>query len=377
MPNQNDWTADFIRWIDASDLLFKRYEHLGELLQSYLVGPPKPPFHIILEDRDTSSEIVQRFPDVLGNCNEISYDEPGAVEAYVILHFLNRYRRFQLVFRSLVEQRLLPTRTDRRVELLDIGTGPAPSLYALSDAYDLLKIFGKEKSIESLANIDVQSDYVERSHRFRDWLHFFTEYVNAKSGQYFWNVPYHHGSFYDFNEIELIQPIYRYYRHTLTSYLHQTKKVSYDLIIFSNFLTTKETLENFKDEIYQSVSRLRNRGLFLVVGATGKDYPAIYGQITDFIENNNYSNYKFNGSCKKIIPDMEFKDSFDDKFGAEIKVLFRLILERLKYLGIENKIPNYPQDILSKTIHPDFSRGPSWKVLVFQKRSFVRQKWRR
>lgn len=134
MPNQPNWTKDFIKWIDTNDLLFQRFEHLGILLQSFLIDR-------VLDEQDASGEIAQRFLDALANCNNISYDEPGLVEAYTTLHFLDRYHRFQLILRFLVEQNLLPTINTRTIQALDIGTGPAPTLYALSDIYDLIKIF--------------------------------------------------------------------------------------------------------------------------------------------------------------------------------------------------------------------------------------------
>ncbi len=191
-----------------------------------------------------------------------------------------------------------------------------------------LRSFGKERDIESLSNINFNSDYVERSHRFRNWLHHFTEYVNYKSGKYYWDVPYHHGSFYDFNNIELSKPIYRYHQNILNNYLWRTKKLSYDLVIFSNFITTEEVFMNFRDEIHKSVVRIRNRGLFLVVGAAGKNYPLIYDKITEFIESGNYSNYKFKASCRKI-GSIDFEDSFDDVFGLKIKEISRSIIGHL------------------------------------------------
>ncbi len=110
MLSQSDWTEDFINWINAKNLLFERYEHLVDLFHSYIIGSPDLFLNPVLEDRDASSIIVRKFSDVLGNCNNISYDEPGEVEAYVILHFLNRYRRFQRVFEYLIKKGFMPTK---------------------------------------------------------------------------------------------------------------------------------------------------------------------------------------------------------------------------------------------------------------------------
>lgn len=362
MSNQSDWTTDFIYWVDTNDSFFQRFEHLGILLQSFLIDR-------VLGEQNTSGEIAQRFRDALANCNNISYDEPGLVEAYTTLHFLDRYHRFQLIFRFLVEQNLLPTTTNRTIQALDIGTGPAPTLYALSDMYDLIKMFGAEKDIEPLKGINFKSDYVERSKNFRSWLHFFTEYINMTSEQYHWDVPYHHGSYDDFKNIQLTRKIYRHNR--FTSYLYREFKLSYDLIMLSNFLTTEEQLGNFKDEIYQSVLRLRNRGIFLVVGATGQPYPAIYDQLTNFIEDGRYSNYKFKASCKKV-REIDFSYSYDDRFGARIKLLLQAVLGKLQEFGVEDQIPESIRNILHKTLAEEYNKQISWRALVFQKRSFVK-----
>lgn len=182
-------------------------------------------------------------------------------------------------------------------------------------------------------------------------------------------MPYHHGSFDDFKNIQLTKKIYRHNR--FTSYLYRDVKLSYDLIMLSNFLTTEEQIGNFKDEIHQSVLRLRNRGIFLVVGATGQPYPAIYDKLTNFIENGRYSNYKFKASCKKVT-EIDFSYSFDDRFGARIKLLLQAVLGKLQELGVENQISDNIRNILHKTLAEDYDKQISWRVLVFQKRSFVK-----
>jgi len=101
--------------------------------------------------------IGHQLESVLKNCDEISYEEAGTAEAYALLHFLDRYHRFQLVFENLDSLGLMPAKKkEYPVDVLDVGTGPGPSMYALSD-------FFSSKG-ESGFNID----YVEKSKQFRN-----------------------------------------------------------------------------------------------------------------------------------------------------------------------------------------------------------------
>ena len=345
-----------------NDLLFQRFEHLARLLQAYLTDT-------VLSQHAVAHSIAQRFQDVLECCDSISYNEPGTVEAYTILHFLDRYHRFQRVYAFLVERNIFPIQTNRKKQILDIGTGPAPALYAVSDMYNLINIFGQDKDIESLRNLQFQSDYVERSDSFRHWLHCFTEYVNYHSDTYPWHVPYHHGNFHDFQGIQLKRAIYRH--NLLTSYVYREINLSYDIIILSNFLTDESQLETFREAIHQSVLRLRNGGLLVVVGAREQHYPALYDHLTHLIEHGDYNNHKFRAACTKVA-EIDLRYSFSDRFGMRIKSVLQTVLNRLQDLEVAYHIPEKTRTRLYKSVQDTYDKSIAWRTIIFRKQSFVK-----
>jgi hypothetical protein len=58
------------------------------------------------------------------------FDNPWAVHAYAYVHLLERYRRTWTVLKYLSSVAVLPLGV-RGVRTLDIGTGPAPALFAI------------------------------------------------------------------------------------------------------------------------------------------------------------------------------------------------------------------------------------------------------
>ena len=116
---------DFNSWLDDTGFLYNRLDLLASKLERYLLSYK-------LTSSEDMRQVASKFSDVLKKCDLIDYQEDSTAIAYAILHFLNRYRRFQLNFLRLIEKDLLPIR-DRTINALDVGTGPGPALYALSD----------------------------------------------------------------------------------------------------------------------------------------------------------------------------------------------------------------------------------------------------
>jgi hypothetical protein len=74
--------------------------------------------------------------------NGVSFDTPGVVPSYASWHFLERYLRFFEVFLRIVELGYFPLKTTN-LKSIDIGTGPAPCIFALSDITAGLTEFSK------------------------------------------------------------------------------------------------------------------------------------------------------------------------------------------------------------------------------------------
>lgn len=107
--------------------------------------------------------------DVVKNCDKIDYKSIYTAGAYAIWHFLDRYHRFQLMQAVLLENNYNFHRTDRPARIMDVGTGPAPALFAFSDCY---------KTLNSILGINAcacEEDYIEQSKGFREFLHKYCE----------------------------------------------------------------------------------------------------------------------------------------------------------------------------------------------------------
>ena len=249
---QQESYSKYQEWLEETDFLWKRFDAIATGLEKSILE--------LLSEDEFARRVAAKFEEVLSRCDEIDYNDDETAVAYCILHFLPRYRMFQLIYYELLINNILPIKNNQ-INTLDIGTGPGPSMYALSDIYSSLQIFGA-------VNHEFQHipDYVEQSYGFRNFLHHFTEKANAyySCDDLGWNVPYHHGSFYDFTSIDF-NPKYKTYWGTC-----ETIKFRFNLITSSNFFTTLSQVRNQKNEIKNCVRFLRNSGIFLVVGATAK-----------------------------------------------------------------------------------------------------------
>ena len=90
--------SDFKKWLDTNDYLNKNFALMQEVVTEYL----ERAFEGSWEDVDMQALICRQIPTVLSRCDEITYNEPGVPEAYILIHFLDRYHRFQLIFMDML-----------------------------------------------------------------------------------------------------------------------------------------------------------------------------------------------------------------------------------------------------------------------------------
>jgi len=182
--NKTDIYPRYMNWLDCTDDLLQRFAPLSSQVESFMLDR-------VLQSKEGAGLVASRPADVLKNCDTVNYDEPGVVEAYVILHFLDRFHRFQLIFLNLLEQGLLPIKI-LPIDVLDVGTGPAHALFALSDIYSGINLYAEDAG-EFMPSRDFIVDYLLGS----EWK----------------------------------------------NYSH------YDLVIFSNFLTSREQVEELSGRL--------------------------------------------------------------------------------------------------------------------------------
>jgi SAM-dependent methyltransferase len=302
----------------------KRFEELGSLVEGYLLQQ-------MSLYPESGCQMASQLLNVLKNCDTITYNEPGTGDAYALLHFLDRYHRFQLTFDLLASHRLMPLKKLKDIHVLDIGTGPGPSMFALSDFY--CERFGYvDASRAHRERPGFRIDYVERSGEFRRWLHHFTEYANfyAPTGRY-WYVPYHHGTFGDFSAIEFNEEMTSWDQgedgyYESTSYIRPHR---FDMVIFSNFLTTRAQVLQFQRELRDCARFLRHNGILLVVGAppTSDKYRLIYETISEIILRRGYGSRKFTAWCERVNvqPDV-LSYRWGDAYGERVKKHFEVCI---------------------------------------------------
>lgn len=341
----------------------ERFLELKALLTEFLVEH-------FSRDLGQARATASQLQNVLSNCDSITYEEPGAAEAYALLHFLNRYHRFQIIFQRLHSLKLMPLKS-RDINILDVGTGPGPSMFAASDFY--VNALGKGTSRDARwGEQGFNIDYVERSSSFRNWLHHFTEHVNycCPSRRPWW-VPFHHGTFHDFSGLEFNSIRYEDDYDDDGDVFRMAVKVRrrFDLIVFSNFLTTKSQVQSFRRELQDCARYLRHNGILVIVGAPNrsKKYRDVYDEISNTILQGRYSNKKLVAKCKSVeILDPIMKYSWSDAYGTQVKDAIAGPYRQLLNIASEH-IPIEAKNKLDQTILPGYSYGIEWQVSVFKK----------
>lgn len=349
---------EYKKWLTDTDFLWNRFNSLTTALENFILE--------LISDDVFATKVASRFEDVLSRCDEIDYSENETAIAYCILHFLPRYRMFQMIYSKLLIENLLPLKIKKNpVRTLDIGTGPGPSMYALSDIYSSFQLFGGVSS-----EFQQTQDYVEQSIGFRNILHHFTEIANAdyRSDEIGWNVPYHHGSFGDFTSINF-NPMYSYWGFP------KIIRYRFNLITCSNFFTTVGQVENQKNEIIDCVRHLRHCGVFLVVGAksekstaNNKNYSKIYSIIKQLVTTGDYSTRLIKAWAKPIeITDNLFSVDSTDRFGKRIVSFYNAIIGNLSERKIDEHIPSRVRTKILEGTRPDYQFNNRCEINVFKK----------
>ena len=311
-------------------------------------------------------EISREMHNTLGKCNDISFDNYGVALSYIIWHFLDRYHRFQLIYKELLNNGLLCRK--RNVDVLDVGAGPAQALFALNDYYNSLKIFRSK-------DYKYKLDYVERSKGFRHFLHGFCEFALSQSHGY--EVPFHHGTFDDFTAIRFDKEFIEFdYEADIEYRNRKILKHRYDIAILSNFLTTKKIVESHHKDFLELQRSLRNHALIIVVGAVSDkgEYKTIYGD-WDKLFNRRFNDRRFKGYYSSVMPAKIFEWDYKDRYGIVLKEFFQEIKLVMTNNGSYMKIPQKERKIIEDFIFNKKNTINKWEVRVYKKRSFYKGKY--
>jgi hypothetical protein len=371
--------SDYSKWLVETDDLLKRFELLSRKVEAFMMEH-------FLETKAEARFLATNIVEVLQHCDTVDYDKPGVVEAYVALHFLDRFHRFQLVFQKLLQEKILPIKT-LPIDVFDVGTGPAPALFALSDTYSSVNAYAEAANV-SIPKLVVGNDYIEHSEKFRDWLHRFVEYANHGELRP-WQLPYHHGSYSEFRELDPREERDRYLDAAVEEIQREFERADEDppsrayiidnwvtgwkdfchpdVVIFSNFLTSKAQVLALKKELRNMAESLRNRGIIVVVGARRAQYSEVYPAIKDILCTGVYLRKHSVARMREVDLDTnEMQYGLEGAYGDTLRRVRTQLLNSLKAHKCEDCVELSTLKELRKFVQKP-AKPIQWALHVYQK----------
>lgn len=243
-----------------------------------------------------------RLPDVLGRCDELAFSDGDEVAAYMLLHLADRYGRVTQVLERLFTARHLPIRR-RSLSVLEVGSGPAPGLYAVHDFYDDLVLWAQTTGQQVEFTSVTQARAIDRGpawgwllHRLSEKLQELRRELPGFAGAFPYRVAYPNLTGFspirehvreldhqaqtianDFDRAD--EPISRGLARQLAQKEGIGTPSAYDVVIMCNFLTDETATVRFRDEIRSLALDLTPGGLFIVLGSADRKYQEIWGDV--------------------------------------------------------------------------------------------------
>lgn len=276
--------GSFLSWLEQTERESAFLDSLAQHLEEFLMS--------IIRTANDARQFWDSIPEVRRSCNNPStYELPWAAEAYAYVHLLERYRRTWAVLKHLTALAVLPLAA-RGVRTLDVGTGPAPTLYAVDDFYAALGEYVQISGVEELYIPAPTLDCIERSSAMAHFMHLFSEFCRRRgpfgatisdfTGLDFhaeresYRRNYSSETYWD-TETEA----YEEYYDPSTAAEEASGLFRYRLVIFSNFLTLGETVSHFEQELRRLLIDLGAGAVVIVLGGTGDEYQEVYSKLTN------------------------------------------------------------------------------------------------
>jgi SAM-dependent methyltransferase len=223
-------------------------------------------------------------------CNDLCFRDYDEAAAYMVQHLTDRYGRVTQVLGSLFAAGHLPLRR-RRMSVLEVGAGPAPGLYATRDFYADLALWAEATGQQTEFVPVTYMHALDRGEAWGRLLHHLSErLVSLRSV-----LPSSPGALpfrVEYDNLAGFSPI----REHITALDHTAAVISadfdradepisptiarrfaeedgvdkpsaYDLVLMCNFLTTEDSVEDFRADLRQLASSLTPGGLLIVIGA--------------------------------------------------------------------------------------------------------------
>ncbi len=308
MTGMRGWTGlqcregcDFLQWLEKDQALRAGFSGLAGAL------------HSLLEDwvrtEEDVHEVWAAVPAVIGQCNKAAtYGMPGAARAYAWIHLLDRYVRTWLALQRLVEYSILPMGSEG-VGVLDVGTGPGPSAFAVHDFFAAMVRYSEGPGSQSWRQ-PARINCVESAARMNRFRHHLAERLYANGAQKSVLDMCRHtldfrsidpareraelnarlreayDDFYDEDrgEWESEQCHTADEANAMANVLHR-----YRLLTFSNVLTEMSTVKRFWQNLVDILSDAHPSSVLLLVGGRGRHYPKIYGDVAGLAQDAGFS----------------------------------------------------------------------------------------
>lgn len=269
---------------------------------------------LVGDSADRAREVLFEYPQVLGRCDQLTFEEQAQAVAYLILHLPDRYCRLFYVLERLLASGRLPVGRNDRFAAIDIGAGPGPGLFAIRSFYALLARYAAlHAPTWPIAAIGC-SHVVERGRAMHHVMHLFAEtlleaegsYSSLEAGPFEPNpfaeqlkesaIPFG-ARFDDFTALDIWDEHHAVRKHLADElYREDELELSYEgarrlayeaqidqpsayaLAVMLNFLTPgSDALTLFSKAIDRLMSgALVPGGTILILGATSRDYQEIY-----------------------------------------------------------------------------------------------------
>lgn len=353
----------FLAWLEAEAVFDNAFNVLAADLESFILQT--------LTDKPIAETFMEAIPDVLSKCNDDIYDLPLRPEAYAYMHLLERYRRTWRVLAELTRTGDLPL-ARYGVRTLDVGTGPAPVLYAVNDFYRALARFAEASRIEPLKLPLPELRAVEGSHAMAHFFHNFSEHAGRASGPF--GAEWQDFRAFDpaeqrsaeskarvdaiIEEDDTSEAVARQWVNEYEGW--RQGAYTYRLCVFSNFLTTVELLDELEDRIRKAFSAVTTGGLVVITGSDKTRYQDIYAWVDEIASVAGF---------RRLKTEQGLGLDDNDPYAEVIKRFYLAVWRRLNELGAADpELIPYARSVWD----PEFAYRPTRFAMRAYRRGGVR-----
>ena len=285
--------STFLEWLETNGILSQKLDTLAKAL------------HWLLEMEVRTNEeaiaVCKAVPAAYKDLkNQSVYEDLWTAVAYAGLHLLDRYVRTWVALERLVTANCLPL-AKYGVNVLDVGTGPGPSAFAIHDFYSAVTQFSEHSGNRKWRQ-PVLVYCVEKARATNHLRHLLGEMVYELSQRQSMNVLVMTRHMPDFSQIlpnQQRKALQKALNSTEDEYSYDTNSewsselwfwahVSnfkaqslhrYRLLVFSNFLTDVDELAHFEPNLFEIFRDSSPGTALMLLGGKGGDYPQIYDTV--------------------------------------------------------------------------------------------------